>query len=77
MWNKYSINKPESSDVSINILIARKILRFLQLLCENHNSEFQNALRDQESKINYNLVSETLSLFECISGEHFQSHKSF
>jgi len=44
------------------------ILRFLQLLCENHNAELQAFLRKQDNKTNYNLVSETLSFLDCICG---------
>ena len=45
------------------------ILRFLQLLCENHNPEFQNYLRLQDSnKTNYNLVCETLKFLDAICG---------
>ena len=44
------------------------ILRFLQLLCENHNRFLQNLLRDQNNKTKYNLVSETLILLDCICG---------
>ena len=38
------------------------LIRFLQLLCENHNKFLQNLLRDQNNKTKYNLVSETLIL---------------
>lgn len=44
------------------------VLRFLQLLCENHNPELQNLLRSQNNKTNYNLVSETLMFLDCICG---------
>lgn len=45
------------------------ILRFLQLLCENHNDELQNFLRVQpNNKQSYNLVCETLQFLECICG---------
>lgn len=45
------------------------ILRFLQLLCENHNDELQNYLRVQpNNKQSYNLVCETLQFLECICG---------
>ncbi|XP_073958663.1 inositol 1,4,5,-trisphosphate receptor [Choristoneura fumiferana] len=44
------------------------ILRLLQLLCENHNPELQNLLRNQNNKSNYNLVSETLMFLDCICG---------
>ncbi len=47
----------------------KPVLRFLQLLCENHNHDLQNLLRDQASnKTKYNLVSETLLLLDVICG---------
>lgn len=50
------------------ISVMQPILRFLQLLCENHNSDLQNLLRSQNSKTNFNLVSETLMFLDCICG---------
>ncbi|XP_066541868.1 inositol 1,4,5-trisphosphate receptor type 2 [Hoplias malabaricus] len=50
------------------ITIMNPILRFLQLLCENHNRHLQNFLRDQNNKTNYNLVCETLQFLDCICG---------
>ncbi|XP_032895218.1 inositol 1,4,5-trisphosphate receptor type 2 [Amblyraja radiata] len=50
------------------ITIMEPILRFLQLLCENHNLELQNFLRHQNNKTNYNLVCETLQFMDCICG---------
>ncbi|XP_062860264.1 inositol 1,4,5-trisphosphate receptor type 2 [Trichomycterus rosablanca] len=50
------------------ITIMKPILRFLQLLCENHNRHLQNFLRDQNNKTNYNLVCETLQFLDCICG---------
>ncbi|RWS27298.1 inositol 1:4:5-trisphosphate receptor-like protein, partial [Leptotrombidium deliense] len=50
------------------IAIMQPILRFLQLLCENHNRDLQNYLRFQTPKTNYNLVSETLQFLDCICG---------
>jgi inositol 1,4,5-triphosphate receptor type 1 len=50
------------------VLVMQPILRFLQLLCENHNPELQNLLRHQNNKTNYNLVSETLMFLDCICG---------
>ncbi|KAF7224696.1 inositol 1,4,5-trisphosphate-gated calcium channel ITPR2 isoform X1 [Nothobranchius furzeri] len=60
----------EKEDVLMNpsISIMNPILRFLQLLCENHNSELQNFLRNQNNKTNYNLVCETLQFLDCICG---------
>uniref|UniRef100_A0A4W6FSH0 Inositol 1,4,5-trisphosphate receptor n=1 Tax=Lates calcarifer TaxID=8187 RepID=A0A4W6FSH0_LATCA len=44
------------------------ILRFLQLLCENHNQDLQNFLRCQNNKTNYNLVCETLQFLDIMCG---------
>ena len=54
--------------LSPKIAIMQPILRFLQLLCENHNRDLQNLLRDQNNKTKYNLVSETLILLDVICG---------
>ncbi|XP_064473340.1 inositol 1,4,5-trisphosphate receptor type 1-like isoform X1 [Ornithodoros turicata] len=50
------------------VLVMLPILRFLQLLCENHNRSLQDFLRNQNNKNNYNLVSETLLFLDCICG---------
>ncbi|XP_066920904.1 inositol 1,4,5-trisphosphate-gated calcium channel ITPR1-like isoform X2 [Clytia hemisphaerica] len=50
------------------IVTMQPILRFLQLLCENHNTEMQNYLRKQEHKKSYNMVQETLTFLDCICG---------
>uniref|UniRef100_A0A4W3JR24 Inositol 1,4,5-trisphosphate receptor n=1 Tax=Callorhinchus milii TaxID=7868 RepID=A0A4W3JR24_CALMI len=61
--------KSADDDVmSPTIAIMQPILRFLQLLCENHNRELQNFLRNQGNKTNYNLVCETLQFLDCICG---------
>ncbi|XP_063389990.1 inositol 1,4,5-trisphosphate receptor [Cydia fagiglandana] len=58
-----------SSDVlPAKVSVMKPILRFLQLLCENHNPDLQNLLRNQNNKSNYNLVSETLMFLDCICG---------
>jgi len=49
-------------------MVMDPILRFLQLLCENHNAELQNFLRDINNKSKYSLVSETLMFLDCICG---------
>uniref|UniRef100_A0A3Q2R0F9 Inositol 1,4,5-trisphosphate receptor n=1 Tax=Fundulus heteroclitus TaxID=8078 RepID=A0A3Q2R0F9_FUNHE len=54
--------------MSFVIVIMQPILRFLQLLCENHNRDLQNFLRCQNKKNNYNLVCETLQFLDCICG---------
>ncbi|CAM4581349.1 unnamed protein product [Leuciscus chuanchicus] len=58
----------EETQMSQAITIMKPILRFLQLLCENHNRHLQNFLRDQSNKTNYNLVCETLQFLDCICG---------
>ncbi|XP_075987292.1 inositol 1,4,5,-trisphosphate receptor isoform X4 [Anticarsia gemmatalis] len=61
--------EPGNSDVlPPKVAIMKPILRFLQLLCENHNPDLQNLLRNQNNKSNYNLVSETLMFLDCICG---------
>ena len=50
------------------IAVMQQILRFLQLLCENHNSELQNFLRNQNNKNNFNLISETLMFLDRLCG---------
>ena len=54
--------------LSPKITSIEPILRFLQLLCENHNQDLQKLLRHQSNKTNYNLVSETLMFLDCICG---------
>uniref|UniRef100_A0A3B4CNT8 Inositol 1,4,5-trisphosphate receptor n=1 Tax=Pygocentrus nattereri TaxID=42514 RepID=A0A3B4CNT8_PYGNA len=63
-------NEEEVEEVQMSqaITIMKPILRFLQLLCENHNRHLQNFLRDQNNKTNYNLVCETLQFLDCICG---------
>ncbi|XP_069694590.1 inositol 1,4,5-trisphosphate receptor isoform X4 [Periplaneta americana] len=58
----------EQNKLSGKVLVMQPILRFLQLLCENHNSDLQNLLRNQNNKTNHNLVSETLMFLDCICG---------
>ena len=44
-----------------------ELLRFLQLMCENHNSDLQNFLRHQhngKNKISFNIVLETLKFVD-------------
>ncbi|XP_076840863.1 inositol 1,4,5-trisphosphate-gated calcium channel ITPR2 isoform X1 [Brachyhypopomus gauderio] len=61
-------DEAEEVQMSPAITIMKPILRFLQLLCENHNRYLQNFLRDQNNKTNYNLVCETLQFLDCICG---------
>ncbi|XP_017278513.1 inositol 1,4,5-trisphosphate receptor type 2 isoform X2 [Kryptolebias marmoratus] len=56
------------TEMSQTIAIMKPVLRYLQLLCENHNSDLQNFLRNQSNKTNYNLVCETLQFLDCICG---------
>ncbi|XP_053593161.1 inositol 1,4,5-trisphosphate receptor isoform X1 [Microplitis demolitor] len=61
-------NEHEEGLLNAKVLVMQPILRFLQLLCENHNRDLQNFLRYQNNKTNYNLVSETLMFLDCICG---------
>lgn len=61
-------DRDDQNGLSNKILIMQPILRFLQLLCENHNPALQNLLRNQNNKNNFNLVSETLMFLDCICG---------
>lgn len=61
-------DKDDKNKMSSKVLVMQPILRFLQLLCENHNPDMQNLLRYQNYKTNYNLVSETLMFLDCICG---------
>ncbi|XP_045110773.1 inositol 1,4,5-trisphosphate receptor-like isoform X11 [Portunus trituberculatus] len=68
-WGRGS--KESSADnpkLSPKIAVMEPVLRFLQLLCENHNLSLQNFLRNQNTKTNYNLVSKTLLFLDCICG---------
>lgn len=60
--------KEEESKLSPRVSIMKPILRFIQLLCENHNQYLQNLLRDQNNKTKYNLISHTLLLLDAICG---------
>ena len=48
--------------------VVEPILRFLQLLCENHNATLQNYVRSQHSRTDQNLVAETLALLYTVCG---------
>ena len=61
-------DKDDRNKLSSKVLVMQPILRFLQLLCENHNPDLQNLLRNQSNKTNHNLVSETLMFLDCICG---------
>ncbi|XP_046406859.1 inositol 1,4,5-trisphosphate receptor isoform X3 [Ischnura elegans] len=61
-------DREDQNSLSAKVLVMQPILRFLQLLCENHNRDLQNLLRNQNNKTNYNLVSETLMFLDCICG---------
>ncbi|CAN0066404.1 unnamed protein product, partial [Lampetra planeri] len=58
----------DDGEMSPVVVIMEPILRFLQLMCENHNRDLQNLLRCQSNKTNYNLVCETLQFLDCICG---------
>ncbi|XP_031569863.1 inositol 1,4,5-trisphosphate receptor type 1-like [Actinia tenebrosa] len=61
-------SKADTKVMSPEVLVMKPILRFLQLLCENHNRDLQNYIRRQDNKTNYNLVHETLQFLDCICG---------
>ncbi|KAK3699926.1 hypothetical protein QZH41_016593, partial [Actinostola sp. cb2023] len=62
-------SKGDSKAMAPEVIAMKPILRFLQLLCENHNRDLQNYIRRQDNnKTNYNLVHETLQFLECICG---------
>ncbi|XP_001359354.3 inositol 1,4,5-trisphosphate receptor isoform X2 [Drosophila pseudoobscura] len=65
---KHKDSKEQRNQLSNKVLVMQPILRFLQLLCENHNPDMQNLLRNQNNKTNNNLVSETLMFLDCICG---------
>ncbi|XP_074833871.1 inositol 1,4,5-trisphosphate-gated calcium channel ITPR3 isoform X2 [Carettochelys insculpta] len=60
--------RSQSNEMGMSVLIMEPILRFLQLLCENHNRDLQNFLRCQNNKTNYNLVCETLQFLDIMCG---------
>lgn len=60
--------KPQEPRLAAEVLVMLPVLRFLQLLCENHNRSLQDFLRNQCNKNNYNLVSETLLFLDCLCG---------
>ena len=68
--NQFSLdNSSSQSNLPEEIAIMEIIMRFLQLLCENHNPDLQNYLRVQpNNKTSYNLVCETLQFLDCICG---------
>ena len=49
-------------------MFVELILRFLQLLCEHHHTEWQNLLRCPINSANFNLVSVSMALFESVCG---------
>ncbi|KAI0235730.1 Inositol 1,4,5-trisphosphate receptor type 1 [Lamellibrachia satsuma] len=55
-------------EMSPKVALMQPILRFLQLLCENHNQDLQNYLRHQNRSSHYNMVCETLQFLDCICG---------
>ncbi|XP_064425349.1 inositol 1,4,5-trisphosphate receptor type 3 [Latimeria chalumnae] len=58
----------KDNEMGPSVMIMQPILRFLQLLCENHNQDLQNFLRCQNNKTNYNLVCETLQFLDIMGG---------
>uniref|UniRef100_A0A8C2JSJ7 Inositol 1,4,5-trisphosphate receptor n=1 Tax=Cyprinus carpio TaxID=7962 RepID=A0A8C2JSJ7_CYPCA len=62
------LNEELDTEMGPSVTIMKPILRFLQLLCENHNHDLQNFLRCQSNKTNYNLVCETLQFLDIMCG---------
>ncbi|KAK0400335.1 hypothetical protein QR680_003453 [Steinernema hermaphroditum] len=62
------IDERQSPQLNPEIAIVEPILRFMQLLCENHNAMLQNFLRTQGGRTNYNLVAETLMFLDTVCG---------
>nr|XP_022296363.1 inositol 1,4,5-trisphosphate receptor type 1-like isoform X5 [Crassostrea virginica] len=59
----------EDKKLPPNVALMKYILRFLQLLCENHNADLQNFLRNQPNHAKpYNLICETLQFLDSICG---------
>ncbi|CAF0775305.1 unnamed protein product [Brachionus calyciflorus] len=62
------LNKSQNY-LSDDVATMEIILRFFQLLCENHNFDLQNYLRHQHTnKTSFNLVCETLQFLDCLCG---------
>lgn len=64
----YGEEERSGDQLPTEVAIVEPILRFLQLLCENHNNVLQNFLRTQNSRPDYNLVAETLTFLDTICG---------
>uniref|UniRef100_A0A183UJY7 RYDR_ITPR domain-containing protein n=1 Tax=Toxocara canis TaxID=6265 RepID=A0A183UJY7_TOXCA len=64
----YQDDEKPKTLLPLEVAIIEPILRFLQLLCENHNALLQNFLRSQGSRQNYNLVDETLMFLDVVCG---------
>uniref|UniRef100_A0A1I7YYU4 Inositol 1,4,5-trisphosphate receptor n=1 Tax=Steinernema glaseri TaxID=37863 RepID=A0A1I7YYU4_9BILA len=62
------IDERQSQQLNPEVAIVEPILRFMQLLCENHNAMLQNFLRNQGGRTNYNLVAETLMFLDTVCG---------
>ena len=59
-----------------NLELVLTILRFLQLLCENHNLFWQNYLREQKNNLEkYNLVYSVLQLLDALCGSLTGGHE--
>jgi hypothetical protein len=69
-WDEMkSKGREENPNFSENTGTMQIILRFFQLLCENHNKDLQNYLRVQtNNKNSYNLVCETLQFLDSQCG---------
>lgn len=57
-----------TSQLPENIKIMQPVLRFLQLLCEDHNLKMQRYMLSQKNNVSFNIVAKTLVFLNCICG---------
>ncbi|TMS38968.1 hypothetical protein L596_005580 [Steinernema carpocapsae] len=63
------VDERQMQQLNPEVAIVEPILRFMQLLCENHNAMLQvKFLRNQGGRTNYNLVAETLMFLDTVCG---------
>ena len=82
LYAKTSVSSVEETCSSVhlndheNLELVLTILRFLQLLCENHNLFWQNYLREQKNNAEkYNLVYSVLQLLDALCGSLTGGHE--
>jgi hypothetical protein len=70
-----SREKEEDRQLSVKVSVMQPILRFLQLLCENHNKQLQNLLRwgfFESSGSSSSSARTTISSSRTFSGRDFR-----